>query len=84
MLEELNHSIGRSGATRKARDGAKYAEATREVGRETGVEVLDVWGLFMQEVGWDGVGTMPGDTEDGRGGRNGVLEGLLLDGELIC
>jgi hypothetical protein len=75
--------VGRAGVTRKARHGAEYAEAVKEVGRETSVEVLDVWGLFMQEVGWSGEGLMPGEMVDGEGGRNEVLEGLLLDGELI-
>ena len=74
--------MGRTGVTRKARDGAKYAEAVREVGREMGVEVLDVWQLFMERAGWSGVGMMPGEKVDGEGGRNEPLEGLLLDGKL--
>lgn len=73
--------MGRSGVTRKARDGKSYAEAVREVAREMGVEVMDVWSLFMERVGWDGYGVMPGEMVDGEGGRNEGLEGLLLDGE---
>jgi hypothetical protein len=82
MLEDLNLSIGRTGVTRKARDAAKYAEAVRQVGKEMGVEVLDVWRLFMERVGWLGEGMMPGEKMDGEGGRDETLERLLLDGEL--
>jgi hypothetical protein len=84
--------VGRTGPTRKACDAAQYAAAVREVGVEMGVEVLDVWGLFMEAVRWDGEGVMPGEMVDGEGGRNEVLETLLLDGkfslarkgEMVC
>lgn len=65
---------------RQASDAAEYAKATVEVGREMGVQVLDVWGLFMGLAGWkegDGEGVMPGSKE---AERSQVLGELLCDG----
>jgi len=63
---------------RKAKDAAEYAEAVREVGKEAGVAVLDVWTDFMKAAGWEGGdAVLPGSIALG---KDPVLAGLLYDG----
>lgn len=66
--------------TRTAETTKAYADAAREVGEElAGVEVLDLWTVFMERAGWrEGqVGPLPGSTN---GEENKVLKELLCDG----
>ncbi|KAL3427949.1 GDSL-like Lipase/Acylhydrolase [Phlyctema vagabunda] len=57
---------------------ATYADAVREVGRETGNVVLDVWKLFMTKAGWRvGDYIFPGSE---KAEKNEVLAELLYDG----
>ena len=35
-----------------ARDAAAYAAATREVAKETGATIVDVWTAFAEKAGW--------------------------------
>lgn len=64
---------------RQAADAAAYAAATRKLGAETGVPVLDVWGLFMERAGWkEGDAVLPGSKA---AGKSEVLAELLVDGE---
>lgn len=62
---------------RKAKDAGEYAAVVKEVGKETGVAVLDIWTMFMQKAGWDGGNSLPGSENLG---KNLVLEGFLYDG----
>lgn len=77
LLEELSLQWGFGGETRKAKDAAEYAELVREVGKETGVDVIDVWALFMQKAGWKTGDPLPGSKELG---KSDVLADLLYDG----
>lgn len=70
---------GFSGLRRTARTTAMYAEAVREVGRERGVGVCDVWGGMVGRAGWrDG----DGEGEEGLVGEEGVRESEVLRGFL--
>ncbi|KAE8451632.1 hypothetical protein EG329_003089 [Mollisiaceae sp. DMI_Dod_QoI] len=77
ILEQFREDWGYTGEVRKARDAAEYAELVREVGKETGVDVLDVWSIFMEKVGWKSGEKLPGSKELG---KNDVLSELLYDG----
>lgn len=50
----------------------------KEVGKEAGVPVLDLWTLFMEKAGWKGGDELPGEE---RLGKSEVLAELLPDGE---
>jgi hypothetical protein len=56
---------GFTGLRRTASTTAAYAEAAREVGREYGVPVVDVWTAMMTKAGWraSGTGPLPGSKE---------------------
>ena len=56
-----------------------YAEACREVGKQCGVTVLDLWSLFMMEVGWKAGEPLPGSKERP---MCPALQDLLSDGML--
>lgn len=80
LLLEMNKENGRTEEIRKAKDAAAYAEAVREVGREMGVPVLDVWTAFMDAAGWKGgEEVLPESSELG---KNEVLADLMYDGEV--
>lgn len=59
-----------------------YAEAVREVGRETGTVVVDLWSAFMEKAGWKAgdEDIMPGTRITG---LSEVLNGLLIDGMIF-
>jgi len=79
IIEELLRTNGSINETRKAKDAAEYAEVVREVGKENGVAVLDVWTAFMEKAGWKaGDAVLPGSKELG---KDAVLADLLYDGE---
>ncbi|KAL1588587.1 hypothetical protein WHR41_02380 [Cladosporium halotolerans] len=70
---------GFSGLRRTARTTAMYAEVVREVGRERGVGVCDVWGGMVGRAGWrDG----DGEGEEGLVGVEGARESAVLRGFL--
>lgn len=79
-MKQFRDDYGYEGEVRKASDAMEYAAATVEVGKEMGVEVLDVWGLCMKLAGWRGGDgeVLPGSE---KGGKSEVLAGLLCDGE---
>ena len=59
---------------------AQYAAAAREVGRELGLPVLDLWTIFMLKAGWN-----PDQDDAPLAGskdapKNSVLDELLSDG----
>lgn len=68
---------------RTAEHTKKYADACRQVGKELGVVVLDLWSVFMKRAGWK-----PGQPLAGSKAaeRNKVLGELLSDGRFfhIC
>jgi hypothetical protein len=78
MLVTTMKEWGNLGESRKAGDAKKYARIVKEVGKESGVSVLDVWGVFMERAGWKDGDMLPGSMELG---LSAVLEGLLDDGE---
>jgi isoamyl acetate esterase len=83
MLVTTMKEWGNFGESRKAGDANEYAQIVKEVGSESGVAVLDVWGVFMERAGWKGGKgegeVLPGSFEKG---KNGVLGELLDDGKL--
>lgn len=54
-----------------------YADACREIGKELGVPVLDLWSVFMAEAGWGEGEPLAGSIKIE---RNKVLGELLHDG----
>lgn len=54
-----------------------YADACRDIGKELGVPVLDLWSVFMAEAGWKEGEPLAGSIKNE---RNKVLEELLHDG----
>jgi len=81
IIEEGLKVVGSTDETRKAQDAAEYAKVVREVGKENGVAVLDVWTAFMEKAGWKaGDAVLPGSKELG---KDAVLADLLYDGELL-
>jgi hypothetical protein len=53
----------------------------KELGKEMGVPVLDVWGLFMEKAGWkEGDSVLPGSKA---AGKSQALSELLHDGTLL-
>jgi hypothetical protein len=78
VMLDINKENGSTDMNRRAKDAEEYADTVKEVGKECGVPVLDVWGAFMKEAGWTGEGVLPGSEESG---KNEVLAELLYDGE---
>lgn len=76
---DLNKENGSTDQIRRAKDAKIYAEATKEVGKEFNLPVLDVWSAFMEVAAWKGTGILPGSEELG---KSNVLAGFLHDGEL--
>lgn len=66
------------GISRKQVDAKAYSEVTKEVGKELGIPVIDVWSAFMEKAGWKEGEELIGTVEKG---KNDVLAGLLYDGE---
>jgi lysophospholipase L1-like esterase len=81
MLVTTMKEWGNFGQSRKAGDAREYAQIIKEVGAETGLAVLDVWGVFIERAGWKGGEgeVLPGSFE---GGKSVVLGELLDDGKL--
>ncbi|KAH8795418.1 GDSL Lipase/Acylhydrolase family protein-like protein [Hyaloscypha finlandica] len=79
MLVELQEEWGVPPPTRKAMDAQEYAELVKEVGKEAGVPVLDVWSAFMEKAGWKAGDPLPipGTLELG---KSKELEELSYDG----
>lgn len=71
---------GFNGLRRNAETTACYAEAVRQIGKERGIAVCDVWSAMMRRAGWkEGwCGPLPGCEE---APENGVLRGFLSDGK---
>ena len=79
-LEESDLVKGLTDPRRTAEHTKKYADACREVGKELGVAVLDIWSIMMAKAGWREGEPLVGSKEVA---RNEVLEGLLIDGKLL-
>jgi hypothetical protein len=73
---------GFNGLRRTADTTAKYAEAVRQVGKERGLQVCDVWSAMMREAGWDADSTapLPGSEE---ADENAVLRRFFSDGKIV-
>jgi hypothetical protein len=79
MLVTTMKEWGNFGESRKAGGAKEYARIVKEVGDESGVSVLDVWGVFMERAGWKGEGgVLPGSLEKG---KSEVLGEFLDDGK---
>ena len=77
-LEESDLVKGLTDPRRTAEHTKRYADACREVGKELGVAVLDIWSIMMAKAGWREGEPLVGSKKVA---RNEVLEGLLIDGE---
>jgi hypothetical protein len=73
---------GFNGLRRTAETTARYVEAVRQVGKERGVQVCDVWSAMMREAGWveGSTGKLPG-CEDAE--ENTVLRRFFSDGKIV-
>ena len=76
---DINKETGSSDMIRRAKDAKEYADTVKDVGKEYGIPVLDVWSAFMKAAGWKGDGLLPGSEESG---KNEVLAKLLYDGKI--
>jgi hypothetical protein len=73
---------GFNGLRRTADTTAKYAEAVRQVGKDRGVQVCDVWGAMMREAGWDVHSTAPLPGSEAAD-ENAVLRRFFSDGKIV-
>jgi hypothetical protein len=80
VLKEFQAEWGYIGETRKAKDAAEYAELVREVGKEAGLSVLDIWSAFMEKAGLKAGERLliPGSIDLG---KSAVLAELMYDGK---
>lgn len=72
---------GFNGLRRTADTTAKYAEAVRQVGKDRGVQVCDVWSAMMREAGWDESSTAPLPGSESAD-ENAVLRRFFSDGNM--
>ena len=79
-LEESDPYNGVPERLRTAEHTKLYADACREVGAEVGVEVLDLWSIFIAKAGYKDGQPLPGSKKTE---RNSVLGELLRDGIYI-
>lgn len=69
---------GMSWKRREAQVTARYAQVVRDVGKERGVPVVDLWTALINRVGgWDGKGPIPGSDALP---KNELLMSYLRDG----
>ena len=73
---------GYNGLRRTADTTAKYAEAVRQVGKDRGVQVCDVWSAMMREAGWDANSTAPLPGSESAD-ENAVLRRFFSDGKIV-
>lgn len=78
-LEECDRAKGVSEVRRTAEHTKGYADACREVARDLGVVLVDLWSAFMAEAGWKRGMPLVG-SKDVR--RNDTLGDLLHDGTI--
>lgn len=83
VIEEMQYAIDKAKGyplRRTAENTKKYAEAIREVGKDLGVPVVDLWSAIMLEAGWNPAfqGPIPGCMD---APRSDVLTKYLIDGE---
>ena len=76
-LEVTDYTKGITFKTRTAEQTKDYADASREVGNELGVAILDLWSIFMQRAGWKEGQPLPGSK---KAVKNDCLGTLLRDG----
>lgn len=70
-------TIGINIPTRTVEQTKTYADATREVGLELGLAVLDLWSIFMKHAGWKEGQPLAGSKNVP---ENRALQSLLRDG----
>lgn len=80
-LEAVDLAEGRQSRSRTAARTKEYADASREVGNELGVAILDLWSIFMEHAGWKEGQPLPGSKTVA---KNDVLGALLRDGMHIA
>ena len=73
---------GFNGLRRTAETTSKYAEAVRQVGRDRGVKVCDVWSAMMREAGWDADSTAPLPGSESAD-ESAVLRRFFSDGKIV-
>lgn len=69
--------MGYEGLTRYNNITATYAQATREVGQELALPVLDLWNAFQKRAGWKEGEPFCGSKD---APENDVMKDLLHDG----
>ena len=62
---------------RSAANTKRYADACRQVGKELGLPIVDLWAVFMKRAGWEEWGLLIGSRDCG---KSQVLDELLSDG----
>lgn len=77
ILEAAGLASGINFVTRTAETTKTYADAARAIGQELGLEVLDLWSVFMKQAGWIEGQPLPGSKDLP---SNEVLGSLLFDG----
>lgn len=77
VMLDINKENGSTDLIRRAMDARDYAMATKDIGKELNIPVLDVWTAFMRHAGWDDQGLLPGSEQ---AGKNEILADLLYDG----
>lgn len=83
VIEKMQYAIDKTKGyplRRTAENTKKYADAIREVGKDLGVPVVDLWSAIMLEAGWipGFEGPLPGCMD---APHNEVLVKYLVDGE---
>lgn len=76
-LEASYYSDVRLSRSRTAEHTKDYADASRQVGIDSDVAILDIWSLFMEHAGWKEGQPLPGSKAVA---ENDVLRALLRDG----
>ena len=80
-LEAFDYLDGRLSRSRTAEHTKDYADASRQVGNDSDVAILDIWSLFMEHAGWKEGQPLPGSKAVA---ENDVLRALLRDGIYIA
>lgn len=63
--------------SRTAEQTKEYADASRQIGIELDVGIVDLWSAFMERAGWKTGQPLPGSQN---AAKNDVLRELLVDG----
>jgi len=85
IIEEMQYAIDKAKGyplRRTAENTKRYADAIRDVGKDLGIPVVDLWSAIMLEAGWnpDSNEPLPGSMD---APHSDVLAKYLIDGEPI-